>query len=334
VPTAVASHTVDTEGRLTDNSGESSAVTAGISNGFSILTIPQNSNCLFSYLSVVSALPFIMVENNSADSACALRLISSRFLFLALLFCFTLPGLAQEEPEELDSDRSTQSQGPAVLPQGTFQTETGVMYVHDRQEGNVMQAFSDPNLMVRIGLLKGLELRLSGKYLDSTIENEASGIQRKVHGIAAPVLGFKAQFSEAKGWWPAIGLLGQVTLPLGSKEIRPKHASPSGRLLFEHELGEKWEVLYNLAYTWKTNEQHGEEGYVFTLQYRLSKPVKVFTEVFGTKDGEGPAEHLANAGLMWEILPILQFDVSAGRRLNPSAPDYYLNGGLTLRLPH
>src|SRR5687767_9644834 len=105
-----------------------------------------------------------------------MHLLSRITLLFTLFFCVIQTAVAQEEPEELDADRSTQSQGPVVIPQGTFQIETGVMYVHDREDDQVLQAFSDPNLMLRIGLLKRLELRLSDKILDSTIRNETSGV--------------------------------------------------------------------------------------------------------------------------------------------------------------
>jgi hypothetical protein len=42
----------------------------------------------------------------------------------------------------------------------------------------------------------------------------------------------------------------------------------------------------------------------------------------------------ANAGVIWRVLPNLQFDLSAGIGLNKLMADAFINGGISYRFPN
>ncbi|MBX0332257.1 transporter [Pontibacter sp. HSC-14F20] len=240
------------------------------------------------------------------------------FLFCALL----LPAQAQEE---LSADRPDNSQGPGIISRGYVQLEAG--YNYQKLNANI-RTYAYPTALLRIGLLEGVELRVQGAVKDSVIEN---GTERHIKGWGPLSVGTKVRIWEEKGWRPEAALSAMLTLPLASEVFKPDNPEPQLGLGFSNALSEKLELTYTLGYGWTDGEPVRSYGANLTRQF-IDK-LMLYLEVFGSKEKSETAEHQADVGILYLVLPNLQFDVAAGRRLNKAAPHYFFTTGLAFRLP-
>jgi len=68
-------------------------------------------------------------------------------------------GLAAEDP--IATDRPDQTESPNVIERGRVQIEGGFLFARDTREGNV-NTLKVPQALLRIGLLRNVELRIGG----------------------------------------------------------------------------------------------------------------------------------------------------------------------------
>jgi hypothetical protein len=122
-----------------------------------------------------------------------------------------------------------------------------------------------------------------------------------------------------------------VALPVASRVFRPDNPEPQFNVGFANELSGKTELSYNVGYGWTDGESGSSYG--LNITRGVTDRVSVYVEAFGSKQKGEPAEHQADLGLLFLLLPNLQLDVAAGRGLNKAAPDYFLTAGLATRLP-
>jgi hypothetical protein len=238
-----------------------------------------------------------------------------------------LPELAhaQEEQGKLDADRPDQSQGPGVVPGGTVQFEAGYLY---QKRSQLVKTHAYPTALLRVGILEGMELRIQGALKDSIVEN---GTQRKVRGYGPISVGTKVRLWEASGWRPEAALMAMVALPIASEVFRPDNPEPQFNLGLMNELSEKMNLTYNLGYGWTGGDPSPSYGANITRE--LTDRLTLYIEAFGSKQKGEPAEHQGDVGLLYLLLPNLQLDVAAGRRLSKAAPHSFITTGLAVRLP-
>jgi len=258
----------------------------------------------------------------------------SRVLFIAA-FVLALAGqghaqkLEEQEVEEMSTSRPDLTQGTYITPQKMVQIEAGLSYWKDTPKEQEVKARAYPEVLVRLGLLKWLELRLQGSVQDSVIRENT--LRRRVSGVGPWSAGLRVRLLEEKGLLPAVALQSTVRLPFGDDEVTPAHAEPEFTLAVSKEFSQQISMTYNLGYGWEEGEPL--KSYGVNLEASLSDVVTVYIEAVGEKQRGSRAEHLADMGLLFLLMPNLQLDFAAGRQLSSAAPDYFLTTGISVRLP-
>lgn len=237
--------------------------------------------------------------------------------------------IQEQAVEEMSTGRPDLTQGTYTAPQKTVQLEVGVSYWKDRPDGQEVKAHTYPEVLVRIGLLKWLELRLQGTAQDSVIRE--NNIRRRVSGVGPWAAGLRARLWEEHGLLPAAALQATVTLPFGDDEVTPAHAEPEFILALSKELTPQLSMTYNAGYGWTEGEP--VKSYGVNLEAELSNVVTVYIEALGEKPRGDKAGHFADIGFLFLLMPNLQLDFAAGKQLSSAAPDYYLTTGISVRLP-
>ncbi|QMU31278.1 transporter [Adhaeribacter radiodurans] len=266
-----------------------------------------------------------------------------KYTLLLIFLPLVLPSitLAQttSEPQELESDRPTFSQGATIVPHKTIQIETGLEYRKDETKEEQEKDFIYPTTLIRVGILKKVELRFNVDFEQQKHQyiegNTAPGQPGKLKGLDNVRVGTKIALVEGEGAMPYISVLGNVTLPVGSKNLRPPHAAPEVRLLFKNELTEKLNLQYNVGYRkHKDQEEYrGEMIYSVNANFKLNDNLQTFAEYEATKAVNQPVDSSINGGFMYKVLPNLQLDVFSGTSVSEAAPDFYIGGGITWRIP-
>ena len=237
-------------------------------------------------------------------------------------------GFAQDQ-EKINTGRPDQTQGTYTVQPKLLQLETGLRWQYDRQGEEKVRNHAYPEVTLRTGVLPWLELRVDAAWQDTVREN--NGGRSVAHGIGPVRVGTRVRLWNAKGLLPAAAVQATVTLPIGSRDLRPDRPETELILALSHELSQKVQLMYNLGYTWL--EENPEKSYTVSLGAELSDKVSVYGEVFGSKPTGGKAEHQADAGLLYLLRPNMQLDVAAGVGLNEAAPDYFILTGFSFRLP-
>ena len=260
-----------------------------------------------------------------------------RVLLLLLVMPIYLYGQKNGEAE-METDRPTRAQGPAVVPPAVLQIESGYNFQSDATDLADTKEKLYPTTLFRIGIFKNAELRLNTDYKKEKVlphRDKAGNTISEEHGFTGVQIGTKVTIYKGNGVIPQVGILSQLTLRVGNKAFRPAQTAPEGWLLLSQQLTDKLQVQYNIGYR-KQNEpleSGGEAVYAATGSYKLTDRLTGFAEVFGQKPKADKAEHGLDAGLLFQVLPNLQIDIIGGYGLNEEAPDYFAGGGVSWRIP-
>ena len=267
------------------------------------------------------------------------RHVARAIVYVIVLSVFLVTGNGLSPASAQDSampsfstDRPGIGDSAYIVPPGYLQFESGVTLQHDRThvpDQRVTTVFA-PNMVIRIGLLKALELRFLGG--DFVYEKTHSGNRDDhVYDVSAPTIATKLQLTQEDRFTPQTAFFMKATLPFGSKEQRPDDVTPSFKVAANYAFSEfvSWEA--NLGVGWENGVQDVTGAYTTALGLSLSENLSTFAEVFGNLNG--PATHGFDAGLTYLLSPTLQFDVSGGPALTSAAPDWFIAAGISFRLP-
>jgi hypothetical protein len=265
-------------------------------------------------------------------------------LLAALLVPLALaPALAQEE---IETDRPDQTETATTVPLGTVQIEAGVVYERDNEsfvntfggDGEIRRTFlATPTVLVRVGIAERFELRVEGAV--ERFETAISGTllpddeTETISGLASPSIGMKVELLDENGMVPQMAFIADVTVPAGDSALRSEFAAPAFRFTVAHTLNETFSLGYNLGAEWDGSSPAGAGVYTLTVGAGLGDVLGAYVELFGEVYPDAAPAHMADAGLTFLVAPNVQFDVSAGVGLTEPAADYFIAGGVSLRVP-
>jgi len=232
----------------------------------------------------------------------------------------------QEEPDELETDRPTQTESTALVKKGETQLETGFLYNYF-DDANTSPAYIG-RAMVRYGVFKRLELRLlveDGKNRDVYIE-------QTVQSTYPLALSAKFLVVEKHAWLPDISLVTYLKLPFTSRSDEQKaYWSPAIIGAFKNKLSQQWELEYNIGTMQEAYEHSWNWLGNVCLQYKATDKLKLFGEYFAQYEhGEEPI-HNAAAGASYQFAKNMQLDVAAGSTVNASSPNAFVTIGYSIR---
>lgn len=257
-------------------------------------------------------------------------------LFTTVLITFTFISFGYGQAHRTDSlnaietDRPDQTEAASLVPQGFIQVEAGFFRQVDKQGEFKFISQLSPTVLLRYGLLERLELRLLVEQWQFKEEGTGTG---KVSGLGPVAIGTKIKITEENGLLPSMAFIGHLTLRTGKSEFRPTYVVPDFRFSLAHTLSDRFSLGYNVGYEWAPDEALGQSIYTLALGASISEKLGSFIELYGHKPQGQKWQHHLDGGLVYKLLTNLQLDASAGIGLSKNAPDYFLSGGFSVRLP-
>jgi hypothetical protein len=261
------------------------------------------------------------------------------FLLVLLTGLVPLGLVAQSQEPELNTDRPSFSQSPVVVPRGAWQLESGLQYQQSESGAIQTKEYIYPDALLRLGILEWAELRLHADYKKEHQHRQGGpGPEQPApdeRGFEQVQVGAKIHLYDGKGALPAIGVLGNVTLPVGQPGFRPPHAAPEGWLLFENKVSEKVDLEYNVGYRKRKEQEEyrGEAVYAVAATAALTDKFAFFVEFYGMKAKAAAPANTVDAGILVKLRPNLQWDLNGGTGLSQQAPQLFVTTGLTWRIP-
>jgi hypothetical protein len=263
---------------------------------------------------------------------------------LLLIWLAILPLVVWGQEEEIPgigTDRPVQSETPSVIPKGYIQAEEGLYYEQGTDftcENRKSIDLLANNLLLKYGLIKNLELRLTVDYFHFEYQDRTTEIEQKssIGGLNAPNVGLKYAFlKQDKGWKPNLTLSAHSQVDLwGREEFKLKRANVNFRLTAGKNVTENWYVLAGFG----TNFIDGlgdatGQFYVCQTGYTFFSKLTLVAEYYGLRDYALNLNlNAVNGALVYLINQNHQLDLSGGMGLDDNFYGYYVSLGYSFRI--
>jgi hypothetical protein len=235
----------------------------------------------------------------------------------------------------LITDRPTQAVSPYTMPRGKLQIETGVIYTNRNDQTDLIEQWSYATTLLRYGIYDHFEIRLNSSYETTAVHVKETKEDSTISGMGPLTAGLKIRVIEEKGIRPEIAIVASITFRhLGDENYRPTYSYPVGLLSASHTLSERFSLGYNLGFAYDGEDADGFFLYTAYLGFYITKRLWVFAEVFGNFDSGNFPNHKIDGGLTYLIRHNLQIDVSAGNGFAEDVDKYFVNGGMSWRIPN
>ncbi|MEO5929918.1 MAG: transporter [Candidatus Kapaibacterium sp.] len=245
--------------------------------------------------------------------------------------CFYAAAQEAEIPS-ISTDRPGQTMPPAILLPGSVEVEAGVQFVHDQSNGVETTTLSVPQALVRIGLLPTMELRVQGeaRNVGTTVAPAATTSHSGLAGLA---VGTKIGMTGESKWVPETAFGMMLAIPAGDDAYRPASVAPTLFFAMRNGLSSTLNLYYNLGESWDGTNGAGTGFYDAALWNSFSTRFSGFVEMYGSFSTTIAPTHAADIGAAFLVTPNIQLDLFGGAGITDSAPDYFVNGGISFRLP-
>lgn len=241
-----------------------------------------------------------------------------------------LPTLAIDRPDQTDS--------PYVIPLGFFQVETGIQQHWDSfREDTLHYSFRSityPNLLIRYGILKGVEIRLEGNYGVERLKAENTTEDRST-GLYPALVAAKIKLFDQKGVRPNIAVLVKLFTPFHTRRQLdlPHKFTPGLVAAFSHSISDRF-VLDGSAGAY-IDQITGNlvSHYSLSQAVGFTEKISMFGEIFSIHTPGQPSQYATDVGVLYMFRPNIQFDIYASKALSYHAMDLYVGAGVGFRLP-
>ncbi len=183
-----------------------------------------------------------------------------------------------------------------------------------------------PTILWKYGISQNIELRLI------TEVNFVKSFDNKITGFVPAIVGFKISVSEEKGFIPATGFIGHLTLPnAASSNFKATYFAPSFRFNMQHTLSNKFTLAYNLGAEW--NGESSEPTFIYTLTsgMGITEKLGAYMEIYGFAPQYQINDHRADGGFTYLISKDIMVDISGGFGFTKQSPNSFFALGFSYR---
>lgn len=254
-----------------------------------------------------------------------------------------LPAAPLTEP--IVTDRPDFTESALSVPWGHMQLEGGYTYIANDEDGLRTGEHVFPEFLLRTGIVEDFEFRLgwTGWSLTESLFTEENDAGRRVRvkdhddGATDMSVGFKVHLLEQQGLVPEFGVIGEMSLPTGSRSTGKSagDVEPGAKLLWSYDLSEDLALSgnFNFAVPSSDSGRFFQSAASVSLSYGLTDRLGVYTEYFGfyPNDRGGDCAHYANGGFTFLVTDNFQLDIRSGVGLNEEADDCFVGAGFAIR---
>jgi hypothetical protein len=257
-----------------------------------------------------------------------------KYLFPLLFLVILVPaGFSQDLPD-IGTDRPDQSEASSTVPKKTLQIESGFVWQGDKQNQSSVRNLDVFNTLLRYGIFDNWELRVGLNIADVNISPDDGSPDTNLRGLVPVALGTKIYITKQKGAIPELAFLATLTIPnTGSKDFDILNMASDFRFAMGWDLSERFSAGANIGAQWNTIVPGGSGFYSAVVGVSIIDPIGAFIEVYGWLPENELPDHRMDAGFTFLLRRNLQLDVSGGLGLSDISPDYFVNAGVSWRIP-
>jgi Putative MetA-pathway of phenol degradation len=223
---------------------------------------------------------------------------------------------------ELDivADRPGFGESASVVGTGRIQAETGLTWIRVDSPTSV---FDLPEALVRVGLGRSVELRVTAPNWLRTRANEGSS-----SGWSDMAVGLKVHVAAGQS---DLAFRGTVYLATGSGALTADRAEPEVALAWSRALDARWSLAATLSARRLRLLHQTLTSPSVSLGRALGERVATFVEYGANLARDTQTLHRLDHGYTWLLSPHTQLDASLGVGLSSAAPDFFVAIGYCRR---
>jgi hypothetical protein len=219
-------------------------------------------------------------------------------------------------PATIATDRPAVTDSSAVVPEGEFQAENGLLDTGN-QRRNIVDV---PETVIRIDVGPSTEVRFTAPdYYQGS-------------GFGDFAVGVKQQLLNGAGGFQVSAVV-SLSFPTGANAVSSHGYDPSFQLPWSRALSSNRTAAGMMSvYAPTQNGSHfviGES--TFLIDRQLTGPWDAFVEYVGDFPQTGSPRHLLHLGTAYKIARMQQIDLHVGAGLSPAAVHHFIGIGYSFR---
>ena len=243
----------------------------------------------------------------------------------------------EEGPEPIETDRDSFTPSTRTVEAGRTVLEAAYSFIDNRHTAD---NHSFPELVARIGITDGIELRLGWNYevgggggVVSGVEGseglEGGGVEKEARAL----YGLKFRVSEQEEWLPESSVIVQAFTPTRG-DVTATDMSAS--YVFGWELPDKWKLDAALRYSTVTEVDDTSANWTpsVVLRVPVAERWNSHLEYFGIypQGAETAApQHYLSPGLHYLVNNDMEVGFRVGWGLNDPSASFFVNAGIGVR---
>ena len=236
--------------------------------------------------------------------------------------------LLHAQSDEISTDRPDYTESTDTVGRGIGQFEGGVVWTSQAPR----HTLTVPNALLRIGVVRRLELRLAsdGFVRESVLGN---GTWDRNSGGADLAIGAKLALTGERRLLPALSVIGALSLPVGSERFSSGGYDPFFKLCWSKSLPKAFDAGGNVVVQLATAGPGTSVEHAVSLSvgHKLPGGLRGFWEVYRISPYAG--QTIADTGLSKPLGKNFQIDVSVGHTLMAQTSSWFASAGFAIRRP-
>lgn len=190
--------------------------------------------------------------------------------------------------------------------------------------------FSTPELLLRVGLTRRVELRFGD---EGFLSERAAG--NTVQGHSDNEVAAKIRLWEQGRFRPAVSLIPILSLPTGHTYFSSHGYDPTLKIALAKDLRKGFSISgnFNLSRLSDPAGRYGQRAVSCSLAHALGAGFSGYWEAFTFSpwDKGTSAAWVLNTGVSHHLGRNAQFDVRVGKRVTDVGPNYFFGAGVAFR---
>ncbi|MCL4547960.1 MAG: transporter [Bacteroidetes bacterium] len=260
--------------------------------------------------------------------------LTAKLLVFILILSFCSPLLNAQTKNQIYADRQYMTKTVFVIPEGSFEIETGFAYEKERYKTQSVDVVSEnitfAQTSFRFGVAKNLEFRADGEFLMN--KTTSNGIDSNIQGIRGLAIGSKIKLLDETNAVPDLAVLVNLNIPYGNENLRPDRFEPGLFLALHKSLSPKIRFGMSAGGENKSNLDNYFYSFGTFLDYQITERFNAFVELLGTSTKTMAPEQYAHAGIAFLHQSNLKIDFSLGKLIHGNGSDWFGSLGMSVLL--
>lgn len=240
-------------------------------------------------------------------------------LFVAACSLAAAQRASGQEPA-LVTDRPGFGESASVVGPGRLQLEAGGDWSYVDADNH---ALDGPELLVRVGLVRSLELRVvAPDAVRGALEGETTS------GWTDMSLGVKGHLAA---WGNDFAIRGTLYLPTGSPAFTSERVDPELALAWGRTLSRRWSLGATINQRWQRQDSQAATSPSFAVNLSLGARAAAYLEYGADLSRSAPTRHKIDHGYSWSVGARTALDAELGVFLSSADPQLFVGAGISHR---